>query len=62
MVALGLGLFPLSGFLLFLGWAFTDAEGIGYPPSWIALLAGFVLGVVGLTVMIMGIASTAEKR
>jgi len=60
MVVLGFGLFPLSGFILYLGWWLMEAGGIGQPLSWFTLFAGFALGVIGLWLTIVGIVKGRE--
>lgn len=60
-MVLGLGLIPLSGFLLFLGLGLTEGEGLGQPAGSTALLAGFVLLTAGITITVMGAASSPEK-
>lgn len=60
IVVLGLGLIPLSGFILYLAWGFMETRGIDQPLSWFTLFAGFALGVIGLWLTIVGIVKRRE--
>ena len=60
-VIVGLGLLPFSGFFLYMGWALMESGWIDNPLSWFTLLGGLALGVIGLSLAIIGIASVDRK-
>jgi len=60
-VILGLGLIVLSGFVLFMAWAWFEGLGIGHPESWFTLLAGWAGFVLGIWQFIMGITKKEKK-
>jgi peptidoglycan biosynthesis protein MviN/MurJ (putative lipid II flippase) len=55
--ALGIGLLPLGGFLLFIAWAVADTEGIDSPVCWLSFLGAVALGILGLWLLVAGLAS-----